>query len=262
MKKVLVIFLLMGGVHSNAQINWTRDMKFAQSLAMSQNKFIVMDFWAIWCGPCKVMDRELWNTEEMNGLSKNFIALKIDVDENQTLAMKYGAKSIPKVIILDPAGNIIWQQVGFASASPFLKIFRELPSSQLKKADLLKSIDKEGDQFSWNSIAQAYQEMGRKTKSVALKKGFLNTSDTYFRKIEKKGSDETLLASSELNQILNNAYRGNIKKALKQTEKIGNSDSELQNFILAFCYKCDGQDDQMKKYSDLITNPDFLAQLE
>ena len=54
----------------------------AEKLANATGKLIVMDFWAIWCGPCKTMDSKLWETEAMNEVKDKFVdALKKQIEK-------------------------------------------------------------------------------------------------------------------------------------------------------------------------------------
>ena len=57
----------------------------------------LVDFWAEWCGPCKMMDRPLSElaTEKAGALN----VAKLNVDENQQAAMNYGVMSIPTMIV-------------------------------------------------------------------------------------------------------------------------------------------------------------------
>lgn len=58
---------------------------------------VVVDFWAEWCGPCKMIAPALEEiSEEMNGQVK---ITKLNIDENQDMAMKYGVRSIPMLIL-------------------------------------------------------------------------------------------------------------------------------------------------------------------
>ena len=59
----------------------------------------VVDFYATWCGPCKMMAPILQDIEEELGSKAKFF--KIDVDENENLARKFGVMSIPTILILE-----------------------------------------------------------------------------------------------------------------------------------------------------------------
>ncbi|TYC49434.1 thioredoxin [Rhodobacterales bacterium] len=72
---------------------------------------VVVDFWAEWCGPCKMIAPALEEiAEEMDGKVK---ITKLNIDENQDMAMKYGVRSIP-MLILFKDGEPMATQVGAA----------------------------------------------------------------------------------------------------------------------------------------------------
>ena len=78
---------------------------------LNSSEPVVVDFWAEWCGPCKMIAPALEEiSEEMAGKVK---IAKINIDENQNAAMKYGVRSIP-MLILFKDGEPMAQQVGAA----------------------------------------------------------------------------------------------------------------------------------------------------
>jgi len=82
---IFIIFGLIFSANTGAQIHLLHNYDLARSIANKSGRLIVMDFWASWCGPCKVMDEELWNSPEIQKISKNFIGVRIDVEVEKTL---------------------------------------------------------------------------------------------------------------------------------------------------------------------------------
>ena len=73
---------------------------------------VLVDFWAEWCGPCKMIGPIL---EELdNEISDKIKIVKVDVDNNNQTAMKFARRSIPPLIIVKD-GAVISQHIGAAS---------------------------------------------------------------------------------------------------------------------------------------------------
>ena len=76
---------------------------------ISKNKTVLVDFWAEWCGPCRMISPVI--EELANEYEGKAIIGKLDVDSNQESSVKYGVRSIPTILTFKD-GEIIDRQVG------------------------------------------------------------------------------------------------------------------------------------------------------
>lgn len=76
---------------------------------ISDNKPVLVDFYADWCRPCQMMAPILEDVKSQIGDQATII--KINVDENQALAGQYGIQSIPSLLIFKQ-GEVVWREVG------------------------------------------------------------------------------------------------------------------------------------------------------
>jgi thioredoxin 1 len=86
------------------------DQNFEELLA--EGKPMLVDFWATWCGPCKKIGPYIEELAEKYG--DQAIIGKVDVDDNDNLAIRFGIRNIPTILFLDKNGEIVDKQVGAA----------------------------------------------------------------------------------------------------------------------------------------------------
>ncbi len=92
---------------------------FDQEVARNDGGPILVDFWAEWCGPCRLMAPIL---DKLAIRYKGRARVgKVDVDENQTLAAKFGVMSIPTMVLFKD-GQIVERVVGTTSEANLAKM--------------------------------------------------------------------------------------------------------------------------------------------
>lgn len=82
-----------------------------EEVVLKSDKPVLVDFWAAWCGPCRMVGPII------DEISKDYdgkaIVGKVDVDNNQEFAAKYGVRNIPTVLLFKN-GELVNRQVGVA----------------------------------------------------------------------------------------------------------------------------------------------------
>jgi thioredoxin-related protein len=126
MKSILSLFLVfLFSQALFAQVNFENiSMKEALAKAQKEHKKVFIDVYASWCGPCKIMDREVFSQKEVGErMAKEYIALKIDreKDPRRKSLTNYYIKGYPTMLILDSTGMEIGRIYGRKSVEVFMQ---------------------------------------------------------------------------------------------------------------------------------------------
>ena len=83
-----------------------------QEMVLNSDKPVLVDFWAVWCGPCRMLGPIVEEiAEDFEGKA---VVGKVDVDNNQQVSVDYGIRNIPTVLIFKN-GQVVDKIVGVAS---------------------------------------------------------------------------------------------------------------------------------------------------
>ena len=88
---------------------------------LNSDKRVLVDFYADWCGPCKILSPRV---AEIANENKDIKVVKINVDQNEDLARKYNISSMPTLLVIEK-GKELNRAVGALSKSTVLKFVRE-----------------------------------------------------------------------------------------------------------------------------------------
>lgn len=96
-------------------------MKSNFSEIIKDEKPVLVDFYADWCGPCKMLAPILKDAKEELGDAVKIV--KIDVDKNEALAGKYQVRGVP-TLILFKNGNLVWRQSGVLQKAEIVNLIK------------------------------------------------------------------------------------------------------------------------------------------
>ena len=106
---------------SSGKVVVVTDAEF-ESTVLQSDKPVILDFWAEWCQPCKMLSPTV---EEIAGEYENTVKVgKLNVDDNPDTATKYGIRGIPTLLFFK-GGQVVQQLVGVKSKSEIKKVIDE-----------------------------------------------------------------------------------------------------------------------------------------
>ena len=112
-------------VDSEKMLDWYTDAESALSAAKKQNKRIIMDFTAKWCGACKELEHKTFSNKQVAERMKAYILIKVDCTKSRdekikSVQEKYNIKGLPTVLIMDKEGEELSRIVSFLPPEQFL----------------------------------------------------------------------------------------------------------------------------------------------
>lgn len=129
-KVILFMFFLTGiAWAAHAQGIQFQKGSFEQTVqeAGRLDKLIFIDFYTEWCGPCKILAKNVFTREDVGTyFNENFVCCQLDAEkEGRELARKYAVEAYPTLLFIDAEGNVVKKATGAISAEEFIACGQE-----------------------------------------------------------------------------------------------------------------------------------------
>jgi thioredoxin-related protein len=130
MKKLTIFSALFIGAMTLAQGIKFEDTNFSTILAKAkkENKLIFVDAYASWCGPCKLMVKNVFPQKAVGDYyNSHFVNAKIDMEKGEgvDLAKKYNVKAFPTYLFIDGNGEVVHRTLGYVEENDFIQFAKD-----------------------------------------------------------------------------------------------------------------------------------------
>ena len=117
--KILMIFIVAALIGALVEwrrppelVKWRDNLAAARTESGATGKPLLLYFTADWCGPCHQMSRTTWADARVNAALDAYVPVKVDVDASPDLAKRFDVSAVPRLVLLDPAGNAVASREG------------------------------------------------------------------------------------------------------------------------------------------------------
>ena len=187
MKKIILfLFLVIStALFSQDGIKFGKQ-SFAQTLeqAKKENKLIFLDAFASWCGPCKLLDKNVFPKKEVGDyFNANFLNLHIDMEKGEgiEIAKRYGIYSYPTLLFIDGDGKVVYKAAGYMSPQELISIAKEAvnPENTLENKIAKFEAGEKDPEFLMGLIKNTYSSDFSLAQKVATRYFQTRTDATY-----------------------------------------------------------------------------------
>jgi len=201
---MILITLLLAHVVSFARaaeggIHWYKDLDEAMAAAQQSNRPIMIDFWADWCGPCRIMDAEVYTDPALiAAFREKMIGVRIHFDLQPKVVRQFNVPALPYLVFTDSHGTELLHHRGMLEAADITAVIQAIPADLSEINRLDRALQEDKNHF------PSLRDMGQRLRDL----GFYEASNRFFeqalRRDEAKkdaAQRETILYSTALNSL-------------------------------------------------------------
>lgn len=136
-RRLLLALLLVGITPLGAQVRFeTGSTDVLHQKALQTGKPVLIDLYADWCQPCRMMERKVFSNREVGEfINEHFVAARYNVDQTtgRKLMDRYGSGAIPLLLIFSPQGELLGRITGASSAEALQRNLRTILDRQTNR---------------------------------------------------------------------------------------------------------------------------------
>jgi tetratricopeptide (TPR) repeat protein len=157
---------------AGAAVRWTEE-PYAKMLerAKQENKFVFIDFYATWCGPCKMLDKDVYPDASVEKLLNSMIPAKFDAEKDPWVAVagEFRVRAYPTLLVLGPDGKEVGRYIGYLPANEFVEVIGGYAAGKSQLEMLEAQLEKNpGDFDLLVNTAIVHAEAGRDKMAMPL----------------------------------------------------------------------------------------------
>lgn len=208
MKKLLSFLVLAPVLGWGQGVDFETGLSWQQILAKAkaENKYIFVDCYASWCGPCKEMDRDVYPKDSVGqAVNARFVSVKVQIDTSQKddaavkawyadahkLMITYGIRIFPSYLFFSPDGKTLHREVGYQTVSRFVGLIATALDPAKQFYTQLAALHVNPDGAITATLANQAKYLGDITLADSIASGYLHN---YLDKLSR----EDLLTKANL----------------------------------------------------------------